>query len=157
MGGGASGVTPAFIAPIQVSEAPNSAPASLWSDRSLDEGRHCRTVLDATLEVFLGLAARRAILQCVGNEQTVARNPDVVFRSIEGGGVLLNVKSGAYHEVNSTAREIWEALETPSTTAELLVRLNDVFPEVPDLDGDVRDFLTELANRGLIVISQSHG
>lgn len=84
-------------------------------------------------------------------EPTYRRNPDVVFRSIEGGGVLLNTKSGAYHEVNSTAAEIWAAIETPSTPSELLQRMRDRFGDVPDVDSDVGEFIEMLAERDLIV------
>lgn len=87
-------------------------------------------------------------------EQTFRRNPDVVFRSIEGGGVLLNTKSGAYHEVNSTAREIWEALETPSTESELLERMVERFGNVPDLESDIAEFVGMLTERELIIPDQ---
>jgi hypothetical protein len=86
----------------------------------------------------------------VAEEQTFRRNPDVVFRSIEGGGVLLNIKSGAYHEVNSTAREIWEALETPSTESDLFGRLVERFGDVPDLDSDITEFIGMLTERNLV-------
>jgi Coenzyme PQQ synthesis protein D (PqqD) len=69
-----------------------------------------------------------------------------VFRQIEGGGVLLNIKSGAYHEINSTAREIWEALETPSTESEVLQRLVERFGDVPELDSDISEFIGMLRN-----------
>jgi hypothetical protein len=90
----------------------------------------------------------------VTRDQTFQRNPDVVFRSIEGGGVLLNTKSGAYHEVNSTAREIWEALETPSTESELLARMVERFGDVPDLESDIAEFVGMLTDRELIVPDQ---
>jgi hypothetical protein len=81
---------------------------------------------------------------------TLRRNPDVVFRQIEGGGVLLNIKSGAYHEINSTAREIWEALETPSTESEVLQQLVERFGDVPELDSDISEFIGMLTERNLV-------
>jgi hypothetical protein len=90
----------------------------------------------------------------MASEPTFRRNPDVVFRAIEGGGVLLNTASGAYHEVNSTAAEIWDALETPSTQPELLEEMRDRFGEVPDLDTDIGEFIEMLADRNLIVPDQ---
>lgn len=84
-------------------------------------------------------------------ELTFRRNPDVVFRSIEKGGVLLNTKSGSYHEVNSTAAEIWDALDMPSTRSELLEQMRDRFGDVPDLDSDIGEFIEMLADRDLIV------
>lgn len=86
-------------------------------------------------------------------ESTLERNPDVVFRPIEGGGVLLNTKSGSYHEVNSTASEIWRALETPATETDVIRRLAEQFGDEPELDADIREFLSQLAARELIVIS----
>lgn len=78
------------------------------------------------------------------------RNPDIVYREIDGGGVLLNITSGAYHEINSTAREIWDALETPSTESEVLKRLVARFGEVDDLDSDISEFIQMLRERDLI-------
>ncbi len=77
----------------------------------------------------------------------------MVFRSIEGGGVLLNTKSGAYHEVNSTAREIWEALETPSTEGEVLEKMMRRFGDIPDLSTDVSEFIDMLTERDLVFTS----
>ncbi|MFP3882615.1 MAG: PqqD family protein [Actinomycetota bacterium] len=81
---------------------------------------------------------------------TFYRNPDIVYRQIDGGGVLLNIKSGAYHEINSTAREIWEALETPSTESEVLERLVVRFGDVDDLGSDISEFIRRLEERDLI-------
>lgn len=89
----------------------------------------------------------------MSSEATLSRNPDVVFRSIEGGGVLLNTKSGSYHEINPTACEIWEALATPSTESELIGRLAEQFEDVAELNADVHEFVTQLAERDLIVAS----
>lgn len=89
----------------------------------------------------------------MSKEPTFARNPDVVFRSIEGGAVLLNTRSGSYHEVNSTAREIWMALEAPSTEKDLVDRMAHLHKDVPDLDVDVHEFLAQLVERDLIVSS----
>lgn len=87
------------------------------------------------------------------SEPILSRNPDVVFRSIEGGGVLLNSKTGAYHEVNSTARNIWESLETPSTEAEVLEKMMERYGEVPDLGSDLSEFIRSLTERDLVLIS----
>ena len=67
--------------------------------------------------------------------------------------MLLNVKSGAYHEVNSTGREIWEALEAPTTESEVLQRLKDRFGEIPDLNSDVSEFIGMLTERDLVFTS----
>lgn len=94
-----------------------------------------------------------ATLQAVTDEPMLSRNPDVVFRSMEGGGVLLNIKTGAYHEVNSTAREIWAALETPTTESQVIEGMREQFGDVGGLDADVGEFIGELAERSLVVVS----
>lgn len=86
----------------------------------------------------------------MAHRPTFQRNPDIVYREIDGGGVLLNIKSGAYHEINSTAREIWEALETPSTEPEVLERLVVRFGDVDDLHSDISEFIQMLEERDLI-------
>lgn len=100
-----------------------------------------------------GRKERTTNLRAVSKEPTFARNPDVVFRSIEGGAVLLNTRSGSYHEVNSTAREIWVALEGPTTEEDLVDRLAQRHKDVPDLRTDVREFLAQLVERDLVVPS----
>jgi hypothetical protein len=89
----------------------------------------------------------------VAHESILSRNPEVVFRAIAGGGVLLNTKTGAYHEVNATAREIWDALETPSTESEVLKHMSEVFGNVPELEADLREFIGDLSERNLVVVT----
>lgn len=92
-------------------------------------------------------------LRPMAHRPILQRNPDIVYRQIDGGGVLLNIKSGAYHEINSTAREIWDALETPSTESEVLERLVKRFGDVQDLDSDVSEFIGMLTERNLVLVN----
>ena len=41
----------------------------------------------------------------------ISPDPSAIFRHLENGGVILNVESGAYFQVNASGRFIWETLE----------------------------------------------
>lgn len=60
------------------------------------------------------------------------RSDDWVGSPVEDSYVMINIDSGTYVALNPTARAIWEALETPSTQAQVeasLLQAYDVAPE----------------------------
>lgn len=88
---------------------------------------------------------------------TITRSPRAVHRELAGGAgaVLLDLDTGAYYDLNRVAVEIWSALETPRTLEALLDDLRRRFPDAPPtLDEDVRDFLHELLERGLVTMGR---
>jgi hypothetical protein len=61
------------------------------------------------------------------------RSDDWVGSPVEDSYVMVNIDSGTYVALNPTARAIWEALETPSTQAQVeasLLQAYDVAPEI---------------------------
>jgi Coenzyme PQQ synthesis protein D (PqqD) len=87
-------------------------------------------------------------------ETTVLRrNPRVEYRSMEeGGGVLLNLDTAAYHGLNEVGGLIWGLLEQPKSFDVLLPELRGELQDVPaQFEEEIRQFLSELAERDLIL------
>jgi hypothetical protein len=87
----------------------------------------------------------------------VKRNPDVVARPLaEGeGGVLLHLKTGAYHGVNQIGLMIWQRIDGEPTVEHLV---NEIRAEVanppPQLADDVNAFLEAAVARELVLRSE---
>ena len=82
------------------------------------------------------------------------RNPRVESRSMgEGeGGVLLHLDTAAYHGLNEVGVLIWSLLEEQKQVDVLLQELRAQLQDVPpDFEGEIRQFLADLADRDLIL------
>ncbi|HEX2154963.1 MAG TPA: PqqD family protein [Acidimicrobiia bacterium] len=86
------------------------------------------------------------------DDTKIRHGANVVFRQVADGGVLLNTGTGDYHEVNAIGRTIWE-MSFDSTIGEVIEAMRREFPEAGDqVSQDTRDFLTQLADRDLVVL-----
>lgn len=76
----------------------------------------------------------------------------MVFRRVEDEAVLLDTRSGVYFGLNETGAVLWQALEAgPSSLADLESVLMRSFAADPGaLQADVRDWVLELENHGLV-------
>lgn len=73
----------------------------------------------------------------------------VVHREMDGGGVLLDLRSGDYFGLNGTGTLLWRLL--PGTLAEIVDEVRAQRPDAPPgVAEDVRAFFDSLADRGLI-------
>jgi hypothetical protein len=79
-------------------------------------------------------------------------NERVVFRSLEGsGGVLLNLDSGEYRQLNLMGATIWALLEAAPSRDELLAELQvRIQDPPPHMAAEVDRFLAALEERKLI-------
>lgn len=69
------------------------------------------------------------------------------------GGVLLHLKSGQYHGLDSVGWTIWNLLDGTRTTGEVAEELRGRFPDAPaHLPSDVGTFLSDLLARSLVEI-----
>lgn len=88
----------------------------------------------------------------------VRRNPDVVARPLsEGeGGVLLHLKSGAYHGMNQVGLLVWELIDGERTVTDILdaVRAN-VVGGPPELEADISGFLIGALERDLVQVVEA--
>lgn len=86
----------------------------------------------------------------------ILRNPQVTYRDLEEGGVLLHLQSGAYHGLNSTGSAIWNLLDGEPMLGDVVARLGSKLDEVPpNLEQDVAGFLEGLRRRGLVTVKES--
>jgi Coenzyme PQQ synthesis protein D (PqqD) len=79
-------------------------------------------------------------------------NERVVFRSLEGsGGVLLNLDSGEYRQLNVMGATIWSMLEAAPSRDQLLAELQERIQDPPPhMGAEVDRFLAALEERKLI-------
>jgi hypothetical protein len=85
----------------------------------------------------------------------IRRNTDVAAHELGGteGGVLLHLKSGQYHGVDTVGWAIWSLLDGSRSVADLAGELRRQFPDAPDrLSDDVTSFLQDLLERDLVQI-----
>ena len=83
------------------------------------------------------------------------READVVWREIDGYGVLLKVTTGDYCEVNEVGLFIWQQLEDETALDDIASRVAREFDaaDTPVID-DVLEFARDLAGRGMLVIAE---
>ena len=77
---------------------------------------------------------------------------DVVFEWVDGGGVLLSLADELYFELNEAGAVLWQGLGEAENEAQLCALLAQRYPEVPvpELAGDVSEFLTAVREQGLV-------
>ncbi len=84
----------------------------------------------------------------------ITRSPELLSAVLDDELVLMSIDLGNYYGISSTARRIWELLETPVTLAFLLKQLAVEFDASPDiLRTDVEEFLGRLQREGLVGLS----
>ena len=77
--------------------------------------------------------------------------PDVVFRRLNEGGVLVDLSTNQIFELNDTAARVWELLNEPSEQESVANRLSGEFDVDPDTAADhVARLLRELESEGLL-------
>ncbi|MEO1366670.1 MAG: PqqD family protein [Acidobacteriota bacterium] len=80
-------------------------------------------------------------------------NDDVLFRQLDDEAVLLDLDSQRYFGLDAVGTRLWALLqEDPSLprARDILLSEFDAGPEV--LDGDLKDFLSELLERNLVTL-----
>ena len=83
----------------------------------------------------------------------VRRNPRVVFRAIEDGGVLLHLDTTAYHRVNRTGALIWDEIGEGRTEGGIVAAVRREMSNAPTgTEDDVAWYIEALASRDLITV-----
>ena len=81
------------------------------------------------------------------------RNPRVRFRRLsgEGGGVLLNLDTAAYHGLNETGTLIWECVGEGRSIDDLTRDVASRFDDAPPtIDEELEGFVRDLVERDLL-------
>jgi hypothetical protein len=85
----------------------------------------------------------------------IRRSPQVAARelSAEEGAVLLHLETAQYHGINPVGLLIWELLDGERTVADVVDAVRaQVQDPPPQLEADVREFLNDVLQRGLVVV-----
>ena len=82
-----------------------------------------------------------------------SHNPDVVFRTVSDGAVLLHTSEEIYYGLNPVGARIWEFLPDSRDLGHLCERLAEVYPDAGEdqLHQDVTELLDDLRENGLVV------
>ena len=86
-------------------------------------------------------------------------SPSAIFKPLAEGGVLFSTETEVYFGVNLIGARIWELLPPSSQTFnELCAMLSSEYSDVSltQIQKDVRKFLDDLVENGLVVSAPSH-
>lgn len=81
-----------------------------------------------------------------------SRNPDCVFRVLDGKAIIALPRTMSTYLLNDTAARVWELLEgrrTPSEIAEAMWQEYDA--ELPALEKDIAGILRELEGESVVL------
>jgi hypothetical protein len=90
-------------------------------------------------------------------QAVIVRNPRVEYRKLaEGGAVLLNLDTAAYHGLNRTGSVIWETVGEGKTLGDVVPEVASFFEDAPpSLMNEVTAFIQDLLERDLLRVD--HG
>jgi hypothetical protein len=78
----------------------------------------------------------------------------VVYRSFAEETVLLNLRHGTYHGLNSVAGDMFTALDQCDTVGEAMRRLTAMFDQSTEtIASDLRGLIASLVERGLLEVT----
>jgi hypothetical protein len=91
-----------------------------------------------------------------GNDEKIARSPDVLSRVLDGEAVLLDTQGGAYFGLNVVGTRVWELIGTEGTTKRAIVAalLREFDVAADTLERDVTELVAGLEKRGLIRVTR---
>ena len=87
---------------------------------------------------------------------TVRRNPDILFREIEGESVLLDPDQGTYYTLNETGTAVWNLIEEPTPVTGLIATLLEQYEVTPEqAKSEVDKLLQDLQEHRLVEMGES--
>jgi len=88
-------------------------------------------------------------------DKYVAKNSDqTAHRIVDGEAVVVNLKDSTFQTLNSVGTFIWQQADGRTSVKEIIQRVCQEFEVDPDTaDKDCSEFIGELANKGLLVLS----
>ena len=77
---------------------------------------------------------------------------DVVFRELDGEGVILNLASGIYFGLDQTGTRMWRLIEQHGRLTAVMAALSDEYEAASEtLERDLIGLVAELTEKGLLV------
>jgi hypothetical protein len=90
--------------------------------------------------------------------QLPVANPDVIYRAVSDGAVLLSPRDEVYFGLNGVGARIWELLPPSTTTlTDLCLALHRTYPSVDlgTLRRDTLELLHDLVKSGLAMVADA--
>ncbi len=83
-----------------------------------------------------------------------ARRMDhVVWKVVDGKGILLNLEDGSYFDVDSVGLSVWQLCDGRTTLNQIALRTSRTFQADPGrVSRDIQGFVSELKRRRLVEI-----
>lgn len=83
----------------------------------------------------------------------VRPSQDAFFSQVSDEIVMLNLKTGCYHSLNTFGAAIWQRLDKSETIGDVCSLLGEIY-EAPakTIQTDTLEFLGGLSERGLVII-----
>lgn len=83
----------------------------------------------------------------------VRRMDHVVWKTVDGKGILLNLENGAYFDVDAVGLSIWQLCDGMKKTDEIASKISQAFKADPKrVSVDTSEFITELKRAKLVEI-----
>ncbi len=93
------------------------------------------------------------VTEASSTARIIAASADVVSRVVDGEAVLLDLESGKYFGLNEVGSFVWERIQTPASTDDLLSALHDAFDvDMDTLRADLDELVTDLEAKGLVSV-----
>lgn len=87
---------------------------------------------------------------------TVVASREQVSTGADGESVILNLEQGVYFGLDGVGARVWELLQEPTTPGAIADRVTAEYEvEAERCAADVRELLAELAEAGLIEVSDA--
>lgn len=96
---------------------------------------------------------KKIIVNTIDLNTRVSQKPEVITSEIDGETVMMNIGTGRYIGLNSVGSRIWQLLEQPSTTREIIEVLSDEYHVSEEMcRKDVLEYIQELYESKLITL-----
>ncbi len=90
------------------------------------------------------------------DQYVVKNNEKTAYRIIDGEAVVVNLKDSTFHTLNPVATFIWEKADGRVKVEQIIKEICQEFEvDWGTAERDCREFLGELASKGLVVLSQN--
>jgi len=107
----------------------------------------------APVQVRISLLIYSLLMQEIRFESIPKRNENVSWKEFGTDGILLNLVTGDYFDVNETGLLIWDQADGRKTVNGIAEEVAARFAvRTEDLARDVIEFLQELAGKGLVSV-----
>jgi hypothetical protein len=91
----------------------------------------------------------------LGIESRVVVSKDQVSCDLEGEAAILNLKNSVYYGLDPVGARVWQLIQEPMTLAQIRDVLRAEYDvDVSQLETDIRDLVEQMAEQGLIEITQ---